>query len=330
MMSAIEILDCATFLRSRNEREYMNNKAIVTLAIGQRYVDMFDLLCRNEWQRYCDKYGFDLIVIKEPLDSSERAQSRSPAWQKLLICSQEWSKKYSQIVWVDTDIIINLNNAPDICSNLPIEKVSAVETWSIPTRHVHDISLKRSYASWEKQGVKYIDNLTPELYYKNRGIDLECKIDSVVQTGVFACSPHHHRELFEHIYNSYEDEHGAAWNYEMPAMSYEIIRNNYHNWIEPEFNFCVSNLTSAYYPFVFERRSLQEYYSKILNKLGVHKGSQNNKMARNKIYALKNIYDLGFFIHFAGCSYLMPALHQQLNKNGHLRYEQRATQNIQN
>lgn len=292
----------------------MAHKAIVTLAIGDSFVDMFDSVCKQEWKKYCEKYGFDLIVIKQPLDMSKRAQERSPAWQKLLICSQEWSKKYSQIVWIDTDILINPKNAPNICLNAPIEKISAVETWSIPTSHVHDISLKRSYASWEKQGIKYIDNLLPELYYKNRGIDCEFKIDSVVQTGVFVCSPAHHRQLFEHIYNCYEDEHGADYNYEMPAMSYEIIRNNFQHWIEPEFNFCVSNLTSAYYPFIFHQQNLRDYYWKILNKFGRFSRSSAIKIGTEKILALQNIYELGFFIHFAGCSTLMKPLHTHLKR----------------
>ena len=294
------------------ERESEGTKAIVTLAIGKRYVDMFDDLCRKEWQKYCEKYGFDLIVIKEPLDRSERAQKRSPSWQKLLICSQEWSKNYSQIVWIDSDTLINLKNAPNICLNAPIEKVSAVEAWSIPTRHMHDIGLKRLYAWYDEQGVKYVDNLLPELFYKNRGINLEFKIDSVVHAGVFVCSPAHHRQLFEHIYNSYEDEHGSEWNYEMPAMSYEVIRNNLQHWIEPEFNFCIINLIASYYPFIFHQQYLTDYYWRIISKLANLSGASVTKIGSEKISALQNIYECGFFIHFAGCSALMKPLHTHL------------------
>jgi hypothetical protein len=91
-------------------------KAIVTLAIGERYLKMFERYCWKNWQVYADKYNYDLIVITDPLDNSERAKLRSPAWQKLLILSQDWSDKYEQIVWIDTDIIINNENAYDICS----------------------------------------------------------------------------------------------------------------------------------------------------------------------------------------------------------------------
>jgi len=261
-------------------------KAIVTIAIGKQYLDMFESLCKKHWMQYCGKHKFDLIVIKNPLDGSERAMNRSIAWQKLLILSQEWSQHYDQIVWIDTDILINLNNALDICQNIPIDKVSAVEAWSIPSRHIHDIALKRLYQSWDSQGVKYVDNLSPRLYYQNRGIDNAQDLDAVVQTGVFICSPSYHRQIFEHIYHTYEDKHGAEWNYEMPAMSYEIIKNNLHNWINPEYNFCVSNLTAAFYPFIFHNNTSTEI---------------------DQLIALKNIYDLGYFVHFAGCSsYMTP------------------------
>jgi hypothetical protein len=95
-------------------------KAIVTLALGEKYVAMFEKMCRDEWENYCVKFGFDLIVIKQPLDISDRAIKRSPAWQKLLILSQDWSKKYEQIVWIDTDILINCQNSPDICQGTPV------------------------------------------------------------------------------------------------------------------------------------------------------------------------------------------------------------------
>lgn len=294
----------------------MNKKAIVTLAIGDRYIEMFDGMCRDGWSKYCEKFGYDLIVIKEFLDASERAKKRSPAWQKLLICSQDWARNYDQLVWVDTDVLINFNSAEDICKNTPIEKISAVETWSIPSRQVHDISLKRLYESWDSQGIKYIDNLLPRLYYQNRGIDVEPDIDSVVQTGVFVCSPSHHRELFEHIYNSYEDSHGADWNYEMPAMSYEIIRNNLQHWIGPEYNFCVSNLTVAFYPFLFHNQGQMGLHKRFYRKIKSLAGLANTNIDRNELLALRNIFELGYFIHFAGCSSLMAPLHSHLKRDG--------------
>lgn len=256
-------------------------KAIVTIAIGDKYLAIFNNVCYENWNIYCDKFGYHLIVIAHPLDYSERASNRSPAWQKLLILSQPWSNDYERIVWIDLDVIINNNNAYDICDAVPVDKVGAVDAYSIPTKEIHDIALCQLYDYWKSCSIPFLDNKTPSKYYTNRGINGE-GLSYVVQTGVFACSPIHHKEIFEKIYYNYEDTHGAEWNYEMPAMSYELIKNNAVHWISPEFNFCVSNIEAAFY----------------------------NGM--NPIEYLPQIYNLSIFMHFAGCIDKMPITSQLL------------------
>jgi len=246
----------------------MPKKALVTLALGQHYVSMFNTLCRSNWSAYADRHGYDLIVIDAPLDRSERASKRSPAWQKLLMLSQPWSSRYEQLIWIDSDILINNTLAPDIGGSTPPEKNGAVEAWSIPTRELHDIGLARLFATWKSQGVPYIDNQQPEMYYKNRGFEGGDVFEKVVQAGVFVCSPKYHRTLFEHVYYTYEDHHGPAWNYEIPAFSYEVIKHDLQHWISPHFNFCVSDLVAAFYPFLFQEhpRSLSRRVLQVVNK----------------------------------------------------------------
>ena len=255
-------------------------KAIFTLTIGEKYETAFNELARANWQKYCDKFGYELIVINHPLDSSERAQKRSPAWQKLLILSLNGSEVYDRIVWVDSDILINSDHAYDIADGVPLDKVGAAEEYSTPTREIFQIGLKRLYDAWDRGGVTYLNNLTPQAYYGNRGFP-NVAFDQVVQTGVLVCSPKHHKQIFEHTYFNYEDTHGSEWNYEMPALSYELIKSDSVHWISQRFNFCVSHLISALYPD-FDDTTVQKY--------------------------LKNIYDLSIFMHFAGCSSLMPLM----------------------
>ena len=246
-----------------------NKKAIVTIAIGDKYLATFNNICCENWEAYGNRFGYDIILITSPLDVSQRAMNRSASWQKLLILSQSWSNEYERIVWVDLDVIINNANAYDICDGVPIDMVGAVDAYSIPTKEIHDISLKRMYANWLEMGVPFIDNLQPGAYYTNRGIPGD-DLDSVVQAGVFVCSPKHHKEIFESVYYKYEDTNGAEWNYEMPAFSYELLRRGLVKYISPRFNFCVSNIESAFYWGMKES-------------------------------CLKQIHDLSIFMHFAGC-----------------------------
>jgi hypothetical protein len=103
-----------------------NQKAIVTIAIGKRYVECWKKYCQPNWQAYAHKYEYDLICLEHSLDLSSRAKLRSPAWQKRLILSQGFASDYKTVVWIDSDIVIN-DNAPDVTIGVPANKVGAVD-----------------------------------------------------------------------------------------------------------------------------------------------------------------------------------------------------------
>ena len=105
-----------------------NQKAIVTIAIGEKYVGSWKKYCQPNWQAYAHKYGYDLICLEHPLDVSSRAKLRSPAWQKCLILSQGFASDYKTVVWIDSDIVIN-DNAPDVAIGVPANKVGAVDAY---------------------------------------------------------------------------------------------------------------------------------------------------------------------------------------------------------
>ena len=268
-------------------------KAIVTLVIGKKYEKMFNTYCRKNWQTYCEKYNYELIVINKNLDDSKRSIERSPSWQKLLILSQPWANNYDQIVWVDSDILINNQMASDITLKVEKKSFGAVDAYSIPSEVLNYITMKRQYNYFRENNIEFIDNLKPGQYYENRGIP-GGNLNQVVQAGVFVCSQHH-REIFEHVYYTYEDTNKtAAWNYEMPAFSYELINSTEIKWLPVEYNYCVQNIIAAYYPFVFLKKDLC-LKSKFMQKL------RHKFPTRLQIKCLEQIYNNGYFIHFAGC-----------------------------
>jgi len=276
-------------------------KAVVTLTIGKKYENMFNKNCKKNLQKYCEKFDYDLIVINQSLDNSKRSRERSPAWQKLLILSQEWSNNYDQIVWIDSDVVINYESAGDISKIVQKENIGAVDAYSIPSKEIYQLSLERTYNNWEKSGIKYISNLKPEEYYQKRGITVT-DINEVVQTGVFVCSGVNHRKIFEHIYYSYEDINKTAeWNYEMPAMSYELLKADLVQWIPNEYNYNVYDIISAYYSFIFFKKDFS--FNKILHTLMNKLLYKNNHsyLTSLQIKCLNQIYNNGYFIHFAGC-----------------------------
>lgn len=276
-------------------------KAIVTLTIGESFERFFNELCRDNWREYCEKYGFELIVLNTPLDNTERAQKRSPAWQKLLILSQPWSNNYERIIWVDSDILINSKNAYDIIENVPINKIGAVSAYSIPTREIFDISIKRMYESWDRSGVKYVNNLKPSEYYLNRGIP-GGDLDDVIQAGVFVCSPKYHKDIFEKVYYDYEDLRGNEYNYENPYLSYELLVADKVHWISNRFNFCVQELFAAFYPDeLLDHKKQPSFFERSINSLKRKIGITVDNTSQQRII-LNNLYELSIFMHFAGCA----------------------------
>jgi hypothetical protein len=204
--------------------------------------------------------------------------------------------------------MINNKYAVNVAENVPMEKVGAVEQYSIPSREIYRIALERQYKDWSNKNISYLDNLNPEKYYKNRGIYSD-GIGEVVQTGVFICSPKYHREIFEHIYYNYEDINGSDWNYEMPAMSYELLKNDLIYWISNRFNYCVSDVLAAYYPNLLDIEQTTSY--RIMQKLAKKLNFQRT-LPSELLVGINNIHDLSVFMHFAGCSRLMLPFHNYL------------------
>jgi hypothetical protein len=189
--------------------------AIVTLAIGDEFAGRWRRLCEPNWRAYAERHGYDLICLDEPLDDSQRARDRSPSWQKLLVLGQPFASEYERIVWVDADVIFG-DDAPAITAGVPVEKVGAVdETAGMQGR----IKLML-------HGNRFSE------YYRDYGFD--GSLDHVVQAGVMVASPTHHRELFERVYESYEDKPGMF--FEMRPLSWELQHADLVHWLDPRFN----------------------------------------------------------------------------------------------
>lgn len=263
-------------------------KALVTLAIGKSYELMFEKLCRRFWSAYADNHNFDIVVLKNHLDISEKAQSRSPAWQKCLILSQPEVREYDQVVWVDSDILIN-PNSPDITENVLIEKIGAVDAYATPSKDEFDNMIQRLYKFWTDTGASYIDNLTAKDFYQKFGLSGE--FESVIQTGCMVLSPKHHKELLEHVYYSYEDKGTSSWNYEMRPLSYEILANNYEYWLSPKFNMSWPLIKQFSYPFLNKKNNTAK---KIMKKIGV---DPNSKLISK---CVTTAFLNNYFLHFAG------------------------------
>ena len=264
----------------------MNKKAIVTLIIGERYKNAWEQYCLPNWEVYAKNHQLDIIAIDSPIDPNDQ---RSPAWQKCLILEYEKVQQYEQIVWIDSDIIIN-PKAPSIFSGVPLEKVGAVE------------GFEQLYKDGEfpKEMLDYLK--TP---YKNAkgwySLNHLKTHDKVVQTGVLVLSPNHHKELLRKVYDSPTDS--KTGDYEMPLLSHEILNNQLIQWLDKGFNLLWSAQMVFQYPQCLPPKQKDFFFIRQWKKYirGHYQFPPKNILNSS----LKEAVDKSYFLHFAGNAHFM-------------------------
>jgi hypothetical protein len=264
--------------------EKKSSVAVVTLATGEEYRRIWDTYCRQNWSVYAKKHGFDIICFTEPLDESDKARSRSPAWQKCLALDQPVCRDYERVVWVDSDILIN-PSSPSIVDGVPVEKIGAVDEMAAPTREAHDTAIEEMVSRWEQAGnatlaQQWAEGRSAEAYHA--AYDGVPPIGPhIVQTGVMVLS-HLHREVLRHVYDTYQNANDLALNYEMRPLSYEIQRRGLFHGLNPRFNALL-------------------YVMQILSEVGVDRALTKAELPS----LVRGQFLANYFLHFASFRHLM-------------------------
>jgi len=241
----------------------MGSAAIVTMIVGDRYRELWQRVCKANWEHYAHKYGFDLIVIEEPLDRAEGALRRGLSWQKLLVGRVEGVQRYDRVVWIDADIVINAGAAPNILEDVPAEKVGAV--------HYHAL-LRYPLLTAAHRRVcfgKSVEELNTELFQVH---GLSADPHCMISAGVLALS-HHHLPFLEAVYRKYPREADER-HQEQVVLSYELFKAGLTHFIDDRFN-------AIWYEY----------------KYGLYFGDENTAMNRK---LLRSLLPEVYFLHFAG------------------------------
>jgi aspartate carbamoyltransferase regulatory subunit len=86
---------------------------LTTIAIGDNYRRAYEDIFKESHEAYATKHGYDFKIITDYLDTlnPEHHHKDAISLNKLLLCSQE--SEYDMIIYVDADILININK--DMC-----------------------------------------------------------------------------------------------------------------------------------------------------------------------------------------------------------------------
>lgn len=97
---------------------------IVTIAIGDKYLNDWKKYAYQGWKRYCDTNDIGLIVFDENLIEKEHPNWKKATWQKMLIAEYLSGKniEIENICYLDSDILIN-PYAPNVFRNYDEKKI---------------------------------------------------------------------------------------------------------------------------------------------------------------------------------------------------------------
>ena len=257
--------------------------AIVTLCVGQRYLELWRKYCARNWQAYAARHGYALEILEAPLDPSPRGMARSMSWQKCLILATPRAFKYDRVIWVDADIVVN-PAAPPIHDGVPPEKIGAVISGDYIQDDMKGVLIERL------RGTKAPPNRTLEAwaadqrsFYAAAGV--ACASSDIVQGGVLVLSQSH-RALLAEAYA--QEERPGVSAYEQFALSATILNRRLLHRLDSRFNLVFYERMVVHYPFLLNK-SLVRY-------------------ATIAQLALMSEYANSYFLHFAYDQSLMQYL----------------------
>lgn len=201
-------------------------KAIVTVVIGNRYIHEWGRFFRPSWEQYARKHGYDIVALSECVDRTPRGSERTINWQKLLVLEHPRLAGYDHVVWLDSDILINVHKAPCIVSHHDSDQVGMVSNkqWLYGNRERVDNILRRQE---ELTGAP----ATPHAHYLSAGFPDD--VDDYSNTGVIVMRPHH-REVMRHVYDVYVENANSAK--EETPLSYHLYKHDLVKPLDMRFN----------------------------------------------------------------------------------------------
>jgi hypothetical protein len=229
-------------------------RAICTMLIGQTTSDMWHSWFETSWRDYCDRHGYELIVLDSLINESDK---RHPAWQRLLV-AKELGGQYEKIVWVDSDIWMS-ESAPDISDGVPDGKIG-ITTWD-GSYNNDPIYYQAFEHSWQHNGMERFRAI------KSFGDIMELDgfdpVNNWVNTGVMVLDP----SLGDILHDLYYDNLDKDWiSKEYPPMvdlMFNQGRDIVHS-IDRRFNTLWDMECVLYYPFLFEKSFMRVVSSSCL------------------------------------------------------------------
>ena len=199
---------------------------LVAVAIGDKYLERYNTLFRPSQEQYASKHGYDFRVETEYLDP--RFQNKAVcSLNKILVSCQPWSYQYDFVIFIDSDIVVNISSPP-IHSCMDFEgKIGIVNEYDQLVGHEKFTDKVRESLKWG----------TASEYYEKAGFYLSTEL--MLNTGVLVMQPALHGDFLRNIFDLHVETcltHPRGFHYEQAAIGYHLQTSNMFKILPKEFN----------------------------------------------------------------------------------------------
>ena len=256
------------------------------IAIGDNFLEQYKKLFMNSHENYAKKHGYEFKIFNEIFDNPNKYNRTNITMNKYLMFCQDWSNNYDFIIWIDCDILININS-PAIHEFLLNENtIGIIDEYSQPTKEKR-LRIQNANIQWGWESCATD-------YYKRSGFS-DLQTDMVFNTGLLVVQPKKHGVFFKYIHEKYINHslnHPRELHFEQTCIGYEIQKANLYKILDNKFN-------------AIWRLQRDDNIENIKSILHLNFNSEINSEGLIKIENINNIslekyFKDNYFIHFAG------------------------------
>jgi hypothetical protein len=234
--------------------------AVVVFVIGDKYINTFNTIFKNNLQSYCRKYNYDLIILDKLIRDEENMDRKKFYWQRLLIPDK--FSDYDFVLSLDSDIYVNPNSPPLPLNEIPIGKVGAINE----RKYFNNYEWRETIQvrqGWEKTG--------KEWYAKSGEIK---DYNDHLNGGFIIYQPKYHAKKLLDLYNNNIKNYMKYHQDDQSILSSYLIDNDLIYWLDERYDKIWFFWKEIFYPKF-------NYYPEDMKKLFV-----------------QNFTNLNYFSHF--------------------------------
>ena len=258
-----------------------SNNIIATIAIGKKHLSDWKKFALPTWLLYCKKNNISLVCFEKDLIAKTDLNWKKPTWQKLLIGQMLQKSRYVNVCYLDTDILINYINAPNIFQKYENSKIGLVsEIKNLPfdlEQTKRRLALLRNTFYNKKYPLDSSLFMSIKNLYKYHGFPNQ---NNYACAGLFVFNIKNHSQTLSKIFYKYTNKFKTiTGGGDEPVVNYEILRLKKTYWFDYKFQALWMYEVSRNYPFLFSKN----FSTKKLIK-----------------YCIENTLFENYFLHFAG------------------------------